>query len=416
MQKKQLVVTVAALIASLAVSDWPAGMDKVKKAQNEEERRSAFKEVFDRLLPVTIYGKVVDQNNEPVPGADVCISWERATYMLGKPDYGRKDWIKTDGKGRFIFSCDHPHRAFASASKTGYEAPKGSTDDLIQNRTGEDTPAVIFLRKKGPQSFLIVSPSGNRGNGSIFQTDGTNAVSRPLDLLAWKSDPGWKRSVTADADLRIDAAFNADKKTWNVTYSITNGPGGIVLVDKILYEAPADGYAPSVSMSVAVTNMQGLQCYLYVKSRDPAVYSRVLFAHGIGFGTNMDLRVSCKAWVNPYGDRNLEYDERVDGVYGVSNDLEKEAKAALRSKQLPQKPDVAERVRQRRERNERERLEEERRRNSPEARRIREENERKGRAELAKARKDAQEQREKWLRDLKETEQRQRGIKQEREE
>jgi hypothetical protein len=193
--------------------------------------------------------------------------------------------------------------------------------------------------KSGHPTFLIVAPVIGPLPGDLFKADATNAVSRPLDLLAWNGDirDGWRDSATTNADLRIDAAFDADRKHWNVTYSVTNGPGGVVLSDTMLCEAPADGYAPSVSATF--TNGYDLKKYVYVKSRNPEVYSRVMFVHGAEGGAVPALRVSCKTWTNPYGDRSLEFDERADGA-GIAGGLAAAAKAALASGKYPERPDV----------------------------------------------------------------------------
>ncbi|MDX9794796.1 MAG: carboxypeptidase-like regulatory domain-containing protein [Kiritimatiellia bacterium] len=333
--------------------------DEPREKDLLEKDRNAFAKAIRDILPVTIHGRVKDQNGNAVADANVCISWTRWP-LLPTDERNKTDWLETEEDGAFEFTCERPYRAFVDVFKDGYESPRGSSGDLIVNRTSKSNPIGITLRKKGPSCFLIVSPTASHHPDTVLQTKGTNSVSRPLDLLSWKSDPGWKHSATPNADLRIDAAFNTDKKCWNVTYSVTNGQGGIVLSDAMLYEAPADGYAPSVA--VTVTNVYDGRRYLYVKSREPAVYSRVLFEHGASIGTNPSLRVSCRAWVNPYGDRSLEEDERVTkNNWRVREALTAESVAAIRSKRLPPKPDIAQRIKETNERVAREEAEKDRR-------------------------------------------------------
>ncbi|MDR2849561.1 MAG: hypothetical protein LBW77_03345, partial [Verrucomicrobiota bacterium] len=175
-------------------------------------------------------------------------------------------------------------------------------------------------------------------------------------------------------DLLIDAAFDADQTCWNITYSITNGPGGIVLSDKMLYEAPEIGYVRSVS--VTVTNVYDWPRYLYVNSRTPTVYSRVLFFHNVRIEETPSLRLSCKVWTNPYGERNLEQDERSDSVFGLLGGLESEAKAALASGKYPEKPDMDKRVKEAQAQVKKETDERMKFYNSPEFKRQQEENDR----------------------------------------
>lgn len=328
-------------------------------------RDAWFERIFDKILPQTVYGKVVDQYGAPISSAEVSIHWEDVTALSGKQSGIHNDHVRTDVSGCWTLTLSKPHSAYVSeVSKEGYEClSKNNYGDtggnLVERKPAVDHPVVSVMRKRGPVTFLITSPNGNRWTDPLFQTKGTNSVSRPLDLLSWKSDPRWKDCATTNADLRIDAVFDADKKCWNVTYSVTNGPGGIVLSDKMLYEAPADGYSPSVA--VTVTNVYGWRRYLYVKSREPAMYSRVLFEHGDSIGTNPSLRVSCKAWVNPYGDRNLEYDDRLANSWRVREALTAESVAAICSRRLPPKPDIAQRIKETDERVAREEAEKDRR-------------------------------------------------------
>ena len=367
---------------------------EVLKEARTMARANKITQEWCTVPPVdTFYGKVVDTLGVPIPEATVNVSWYTVSPTGFYSRAPQRETLKTDKNGCFNKKCKQVSSFFSSASKEGYvDVTEGSRNFLNYRAQSEANPVIITMRKKGPLSFLIVSPATGRLPDTVFHSDGTSAVNYPLDLLSWKSGPGWKYCATTNADLRIDAAFDAAKKCWNVTYSITNGPGGIVLSDKMLYEAPADGYAPSVS--VTVTNVYDWRRYLYVKSRAPAIYSRVLFEHSASVGTNPSLRVSCKAWVNPYGDHSLEYDERADSLFGLEYGLRCEAVAALASGKYPERPDMAKRVDELREQLRKAKEEDERQRNSPEARRIREESERIGK-KAREARQ--QEAHEKWL-------------------
>jgi len=109
----------------------------------------------------------------------------------------------------------------------------------------------------------------------------------------------------------------------------------------MLYEAPQTGYIPQAT--VIVTN-QEQGCYLYLKSRTPAVYSRIFFNHRYNNRGDLSLRLYCKAWVNPYGERSLEYDDSLETSWRVVDELKNEAKAAIRANKLPPKPDIPQRI------------------------------------------------------------------------
>ena len=212
----------------------------------------------------------------------------------------------------------------------------GGTDDLINSRrrTSETKPAIIVLRKKEPETFLIVSPTGNRSSCDLFRTAGTNSVNRPFDIFAWKGEWNWPDSATTNADLQINASFDVTGNHWIVTYAVTNGAEGLILSDTVLYEAPETGYSPCTTF--VMTN-QHQTCYMYLKSRDPAVYSRIMFKHDF-MTDDQSLWISGKVWTNPYGDRNLEYDERIDSAFVLADTLRKEALEAFAVGRYPEKP------------------------------------------------------------------------------
>ena len=76
--------------------------------------------------------------------------------------------------------------------------------------------------------------------------------------------------------------------------------------------------------------------YLYLRSRDPAIYSR-LEVYG-AFGKADFCQVSVNTEVNPYGERNLEREPNLP--FDVMKPLKDEARNALRAKKLPLKPDL----------------------------------------------------------------------------
>jgi len=324
-----------------------------KKAGSQEGRRAAFKELYKLRASVAIYGRVVDQSDKAVDNADIRISWYSAGWMIGKTNKRHETSVKTDVNGCFEVVLDHPHTAFVDTGKDGYES-LSSTGDLVWNRTSKENPVLLRLRKKGPTTFLVVSPNGSCPPDDLIQTKGTNSLDQALDVFAWDPDTGWRRCATPNADLRIDAALDAERQSWIVTYAVTNGGCGLIFSDSLFYEAPETGYVTQAT--VIVTN-QEQGCYMYLKSRTPAVYSRIFFNHRYNRRGDQSLRLYCKAWVNPYGDRSLEYDNSVEASWRVVDELKDEAKAAIQAKKLAPKPDIPQRIKAMNEKLEREKAE-----------------------------------------------------------
>ena len=301
--------------------------------------------VRDRVpASLTVYGRVIDQTGDGVGGADVELHWRSAAWLLGKPDEQETLRLKSDEKGFWQADLRQPVQAeIRKVSKDGYERIGGeeqSRTNVVTPAMARDNPAVTVLRKKAPLTFLIATPPQNKGADVVLlQLKSPRSISRPLGLLAWEADGEWRGNATTNADLRVDAVFDEAGKCWNVTYSITNGPGGIVMSDGRPYEAPADGYVSSVSATFPVGHK--MQKHLCVRSRTPEVYSRVLVEHHVRITKEYPfLRVFCWAWTNPYGDRSLESDERVAGVTGLADRLRHEALEALAFGKHPERPDI----------------------------------------------------------------------------
>ena len=296
---------------------------------------------YAKRRQVDVYGKVIDQWMNGVPDADVCISGHTADWMLGKRDKPYEVRAKTDKDGLFHAVLKYPNRAYPSASKDGYELLGRYYTDLVQHRTTPENPVVLQMRKKGEAVFLIrksISPLQNY----LLLADGTNRMTKALDMLMSLTDA--KSPPVEYADIIGDGAYDASEKVWTLTLSVTNGMDGMVLSDRLLHEAPADGYRKQCVIRVMNQSLQTK--YVYLRSRQPAVYSRIELNYNLCYdpGKPDYLRVYYNFWLNPYGERSFEYDERVEAGFNVRQTLAKEARTAIRSGKYPPKPTDVERL------------------------------------------------------------------------
>ncbi len=335
-------IAVAFLIA-LPIVSCPSVGEAQDKTENPiiQTRSAKFKEIYDRLQPVHIYGKVVDQDGSAVVGADIRINWESADFLVGKRGGGGQTLLKSDGTGAWEFKIDKPHRAFVNeVIMPGYEYTtrynqKSSVRNLVENRTTRDEPVVTVLRKKGETTFLIVDPSGNRIGNQLIRVLSPDSQTKKLDLL---SEKGAKPTVTENyEDLEVAVNYEPITGKWTVTYSTINVTDGIVIGNDLLYEAPSEGYQRRVVLDCPIWPR-----YLYLRSRTPAVYSRLDLEHSIWreSKTQEGLRISYKAWINPYGERNLEYEVELEKEWRLADRLEQDAKILLRQNKRPAVPDL----------------------------------------------------------------------------
>jgi hypothetical protein len=236
--------------------------------------------------------------------------------------------------------------ADAEAEKDGYAPLAASVSGLVlvKNQMPEVVPVVLSLRKKGPPTFLLVREGASAAWAWMY-TNKTGKVS--VGLLAkcsGQSGTGQKRE-----DLIAEVHYDATNNTWSVVYSGPPGTG-IIYSEQCLYEAPEAGYTNLVSLSVPRDQLSA-KCFLYLRSRLPVTFSRVELEHRAnasypeeGYQFRIYLEKIC---VNPYGERNFEYDERFEKSWRAREELAKEAVAALAEGRYPQKcKDVPARIKE----------------------------------------------------------------------
>lgn len=307
-----------------------------EQEERQRKKQEEYRKLYYKLPKLDICGRVIDQYGDPVPDAKVTINWENADELLGKMPKQREEIVKTDSQGCFKLRCDKPVEARAEAEKEGYARLSGIVRNLIRFRdqTPEAVTAVITLRKKGDLTFLLVS-EGSAAAWAWMYTNKTGKVS--MDLLAKVSNR--PRKEKKREDLCADVHYNATNKTWSVVYTGATGDG-IIGSDQCLYEAPDTGYTNLVSLTI--TNDQvSAKCFLYLRSRSPVFYSRVELEHRAntaypeeGYQFRIYIENIC---VNPYGERNLEYDERFDKGWRAREEMTKEAVTAISQGRFPEK-------------------------------------------------------------------------------
>ena len=136
--------------------------------------------------------------------------------------------------------------------------------------------------------------------------------------------------------------------SWPTVYRATNENDGIICSEKLLYVAPETGYQKETILQkeTVLHNPTEMEIYLYLRSRKPAIYSRILLKHEAWLepDTGDNFRILYKAWINPFGERSLEYDQRMTQNSRVEKELTQEAKAAIEKGRLFQKPDIEQRI------------------------------------------------------------------------
>ena len=295
---------------------------------------------------ISFFGKVVDQNNTPVAGASV-----RLHIIHFSPDmeklFGASKALEctTDGHGLFSVEQKTGRSLYVdSIAKEGYEgsallntrrsfqySTRGDQKPFVADRK---SPVIFQLRKQGGASFCLavnywdcqvsMKESGNPKGYDFIRQEPLRDLAKPV-----------LNGEALVCDLQVKAMLNTNDATWAVVMSPGNTSGGILVSEQLLYEAPDTGYQPDYTFTPEDRKPVNAK-YVYLKSRDPAIYTRLEIEQ---INANKQFfRLSGKTVTNPYGDRNLE--QATDLSYEVTKQLTDEAKASFRQNKRPPKPDL----------------------------------------------------------------------------
>ncbi len=259
--------------------------------QKDQETRVLY------LTPIAVYGKVVDDDGNPISGATVRIGIADRPFETGS-SYAQT----TDGGGLFSLTNVHGIAFSVSASKDGYYSSDESAghrnvvtpsnDDVEE--PSQDRPIALVLRRQTRPVPLIVTSSG--------QID----VPRTGEPVSIDLATGRK----AHGELQVASWFgDSDHRPFDWRYLLSLPSGGLIeRKGQLDFEAPADGYQVIAEISMPATGETW-------SSSDEKEYFAKL---GDGRYGRFSIRfyprkqrnfVVIESYVNPTpGDRNLEFD------------------------------------------------------------------------------------------------------------
>ncbi len=291
---------------------------------------------------VRYYGLLLDQNDNPVQGAKVEYEIHRAALYVPIVTKGS---VKTGKDGRFsIHGLPASLMDILDIKLKGYEYHENMQSiearrvDFRRSRTAlhhpdKDNPVVFRIRRRNPEAiFLYESQFGlellvrkpEKWSAYDFAVRGR---------ISWNE----RESKEVFPDVQITGEYDEATKTWTVVLRPGGENAGIQLLGEKLYEAPADGYMPELSLALKEGDEQKLKGrFLYVRIRDCGMYARIELEGAAIDGNRLYMRGN--AFVNPYGDRCLEAIEFThDGVETLLQ-YEKDAKRAMKKHNLLFRP------------------------------------------------------------------------------
>lgn len=289
-----------------------------EKLSPQEQRRQAINTWEQaREKEVEFWGRVIDQNDEPVPGVSVTatITTHQIPSADVKPQPTPIYSVSSDSSGLFHFK-GRAGRGFTieTMKKTGYVLPPA-----LQNRTNNlfwynydqldpkgfkadgDSPVLFRMWKIGLPDKLIAGEGfyGIVPDGRIYS----------IDLLSKAKLEG-----TSGGDLRVrirrPESINLGDRGYDWSFEIEGQGGGLILTqDEFMYSAPANGYQSAYGLKFTANDehwTDQVERRFFLQSRDGKVYARLVVEV---FANYRDKAVfSVKYFANPNGSRNLEYD------------------------------------------------------------------------------------------------------------
>ncbi len=267
---------------------------------------------------IDFYGKVIDQDGQPVADATVVVETtayveslqkqfhapgglrERTIHRLKSEKTGVVSLTGQKGQVLHIRDVTKDNYISPAENKLSLMYANDSRDAVLPSRT---EPMIFTLRHK-TAGYVALKPQE-----ISFKTTTDNTESQ-IDLLEDKVG-----SVkTADISLRLwaDEFVPGRHYDWSVTLNCNSG--GIVAADDNdgLYEAPTVGYTPSVVWRMKANTADystGINRKIYLKCRDGSAYAAAMVTVYCGHdGTAL---VVFRYVINPNGSRILEHEERL---------------------------------------------------------------------------------------------------------
>jgi hypothetical protein len=262
----------------------------------EVHTKDLVDQAWEWRMPINFFGRVLDENEQPVPGAKVELSWTNLSQAGSS-----QAQTTTDAQGFFSLLNRTGRNLQVRVSKDAYYTPKRqqiSFDyaafwEANYHKPDPHNPVLFHLRKKNQGEVL--------SSGEIRPTVPANGTPVRFDLLN-----GGR--LSPDGQLEIEAVTNTEKYpprifNWRATISV---PGGGLIEDnaEFPFEAPEGGYQPSIEFDMP-TNAPDwkrlVEKSYFIEFGSPARYGRIQIQLN-----GASQKASVSYWVNPTGSRNLE--------------------------------------------------------------------------------------------------------------
>ena len=343
-------VTVLCAAAILAVS-----------ALAEEPSRPRAK---DSQTDIDFYGKLVDQDDNPVGGAKIVYVIEK--YGLLFPTQSKKT-VRTKNDGTFTIRGGNAARLkIRDAELKGYEYRWQDNESLFEYRSfynselrhepDKEHPVILHIRRREAECCIILTASLAL---EFSETQKENCIGyNPFTFHTSERHPDDYKQ--GEWEMEFTAANDKAASRWLLTIKINGETAGVQQSEKKSYMLPEEGYVKSITIPHEYTkNAFAKKHHVFIRTDSPNAYMRMDYSVQ---SENGRLAVHADFAINPYGERLLEsavpfHDEndestlnifaigahqrKFDKGYEIYQPIRERAREEWMKRKLIQKPDIS---------------------------------------------------------------------------
>lgn len=251
----------------------------------------------DWQRPIDFYGKVVDENTNPVAGANITFGWSE----FPTEDGARKATTASDADGLFSLRDQRGPALDVWVSKPGYVSSHNGQWGFIyahgatKYMPDSSSPVLFVLHKKGEGTSLITSQNGMKSDVWVRVPPDNRPVT--VDLL--------QKQANANGQLVVRQFKPPFREATNWSFSLSIPGGGLVEnQDEFQFEAPESNYQSTLEFDFnkSQTNWTTqVTKQFYIAFGEPRKYGWLRVESNLGQET-----IFLTYAINPSGSRNLE--------------------------------------------------------------------------------------------------------------
>jgi hypothetical protein len=282
------------------------------------ERRRLREEdaAYQWRTPIEFFGKVIDEQKQPVVGASIDVAWSGTVEKYGGDGVGKRT-LTSDANGMFTLAGVEGKGITVRVAKDGYHVPSESNMQWFEY-AGFWEPTFIEPDRNKPVIFRLVKRPVAEPTLRVRQRSIPTAPSwaKNIDLLAQPAET----SGGGDMTLRIVRPPSPGYQNpfdWELKIEGTSGAEFVESKDEFMLRAPDHGYQKSLSMTFKQARGNSIETIkFYVRNQARKLYAAVsveVTPYYPNHATKED--AACfivTGTVNPNDSPNVEYDPEKD--------------------------------------------------------------------------------------------------------